>query len=61
MIDRGPIAARWTWNLRLILIFQTHSTVDPALKGRTIQRRRTLRVFMDDHVQFIRDARTPLQ
>ena len=36
------------------------TTVDPALKGRTIHAGGRCRVFLDDHVQFIRDARTPL-
>ena len=37
------------------------TTVPPELKGRTIHGGGRCRVFMDDHVQFIRDARTPLQ
>ena len=38
----------------------TISTVDPALKGRTIHAGGRCRVFLDDHVQFIKDPRTPL-
>jgi hypothetical protein len=38
----------------------TVGTVDPALKGRTIHAGGRCRVFLDGHVQFIRDARTPL-
>ena len=38
----------------------TISTVDPALKGRTIHAGGRCRVFLDDHVQFIKDSRTPL-
>ncbi len=38
----------------------TVPTVDPTLKGRTIHAGGRCRVFLDDHVQFIRDARTPL-
>jgi hypothetical protein len=38
----------------------TIGTVDPALKGRTIHAGGRCRVFLDDHVQFIKDARTPL-
>lgn len=36
------------------------TTVDPALKGRTIHGGGRCRVFLDGHVQYIRDARTPL-
>jgi hypothetical protein len=36
------------------------TTVDPTLKGRTIHAGGRCRVFLDDHTQFIRDARTPL-
>jgi type II secretory pathway pseudopilin PulG len=39
---------------------KTIGTVDPALKGRTIQAGGRCRVFLDNHVQFIKDARTPL-
>ena len=38
----------------------TIGTVDPALKGRTIHAGGRCRVFLDDHVQYIRDARTPM-
>jgi prepilin-type N-terminal cleavage/methylation domain-containing protein len=38
----------------------TVPTVDPALKGRTVHAGGRCRVFLDGHVQFIRDARTPL-
>jgi len=34
--------------------------VDPALKGRTIHAGGRCRVFLDGHVQFIKDARTPM-
>jgi prepilin-type N-terminal cleavage/methylation domain-containing protein len=37
------------------------TTVDPALKGRTIHGGGRCRVFLDGHVQYIRDIRTPLQ
>jgi prepilin-type N-terminal cleavage/methylation domain-containing protein len=37
------------------------TTVDPALKGRTIHAGGRCRVFLDGHVQFLRDARTPMQ
>lgn len=39
---------------------KTIPTVDPTLKGRTIHRGGRVRVFLDDHVQFITDSRTPL-
>ena len=39
---------------------KTIGTVDPALKGRTIHAGGRCRVFLDNHVQFIKDARTPL-
>ncbi len=39
----------------------TIPSVDPALKGRTIHAGGRCRVFLDDHVQFIKDTRTPLQ
>jgi len=35
--------------------------VDPALKGRTIHGGGRCRVFLDGHVQYLRDVRTPLQ
>jgi type II secretory pathway pseudopilin PulG len=38
----------------------TIAAVDPALKGRTIHAGGRCRVFLDDHVQFIKDTRTPL-
>jgi prepilin-type N-terminal cleavage/methylation domain-containing protein len=37
------------------------TTVDPSLKGRTVHAGGRCRVFLDGHVQFIRDVRTPLQ
>ena len=37
------------------------TTVDPALKGRTIHSGGRCRVFLDGHVRFLRDTRTPLQ
>ncbi len=36
------------------------TTVDPTLKGRTIHAGGRCRVFLDGHVQYLRDARTPL-
>jgi prepilin-type N-terminal cleavage/methylation domain-containing protein len=39
----------------------TVPSVDPALKGRTIHAGGRCRVFLDGHVQFLRDARTPMQ
>ena len=41
----------------------TIASVDPQLKGRTIHAGGRCRVFMDDHVQFLKDekGRTPLQ
>ena len=38
----------------------TIATVAPELKGRTIHAGGRCRVFLDDHVQFIKDTRTPL-
>ena len=38
----------------------TIPTVPPELKGRTIHAGGRCRVFLDDHVQFIKDVRTPL-
>jgi hypothetical protein len=37
------------------------TTVDPALKGRTIHGGGRCRAFLDGHTQFLRDSRTPLQ
>jgi prepilin-type N-terminal cleavage/methylation domain-containing protein len=37
------------------------TTVDPALKGRTIHAGGRCRVFLDGHTQFIKDVRTPSQ
>jgi prepilin-type N-terminal cleavage/methylation domain-containing protein len=39
----------------------TTPTALPELKGRTIHQGGRCRVFLDDHVQYIKDARTPLQ
>ena len=39
---------------------QTIGSVPPELKGRTIHAGGRNRVFLDSHVQFIKDARTPL-
>jgi prepilin-type processing-associated H-X9-DG protein len=39
---------------------KTIPSVTPALSGRTIHPGGRNRVFLDGHVQFIRDARTPL-
>jgi hypothetical protein len=38
----------------------TISTVQPELKGRTIHPGGRCRGFLDGHVQFIRDSRTPM-
>lgn len=38
----------------------TIPTVLPELKGRTVHAGGRCRVFLDDHVQFIKDTRTPL-
>jgi prepilin-type N-terminal cleavage/methylation domain-containing protein len=38
----------------------TIGTVDPELKGRTIHAGGRCRVFLDGHIQFIKDSRTPL-
>ncbi len=38
----------------------TVPTVDASLKGRTIHAGGRCRVFLDGHVQFIKDKRTPL-
>ena len=38
----------------------TIASVAPELKGRTIHAGGRCRVFLDDHVQFIKDTRTPL-
>jgi prepilin-type N-terminal cleavage/methylation domain-containing protein/prepilin-type processing-associated H-X9-DG protein len=37
----------------------TISTVDPGLRGRTVHAGGRNRVFLDGHVQFLKDARTP--
>jgi len=39
----------------------TIPTVQPDLKGRTIHGGGRCRVFLDGHVQFLKDSRTPLQ
>jgi hypothetical protein len=38
----------------------TIPSVDPALKGRTIHPGGRCRVFLDGHVQYIKDVRTPM-
>ena len=38
----------------------TIATVPPELKGHTIHAGGRCRVFLDNHVQFVKDARTPL-
>ena len=40
---------------------RTIGTVSPELKGRTIHAGGRNRVFLDGHVRFTKDARTPLQ
>jgi len=40
---------------------KTIPTVAPELLGRTVHAGGRCRVFLDDHVQFIRDRRTPFQ
>lgn len=40
---------------------KTIPTVAPELLGRTVHAGGRCRVFLDDHVQFIKDARTPFQ
>ena len=43
-----------------IATIATIATVPPELKGHTIHAGGRCRVFLDNHVQFIKDARTPL-
>ena len=58
----GPIHGATDVELAVDPYFpNTISTVLPELKGRTIHAGGRCRVFLDGHVQFIKDARTPLQ
>ena len=57
----GPISGAVDVELAVDPYFpNTAPTVVPALKGYTIHAGGRCRVFLDGHVQFIRDARTPL-
>jgi len=57
----GPISGAVDVELAVDPYFpNTAPTVDPALKGYTIHAGGRCRVFLDGHVQFIRDPRTPL-
>jgi prepilin-type N-terminal cleavage/methylation domain-containing protein len=57
----GPISSASDVELAVDPYFpSTIATVDPALKGRTIHAGGRCRLFLDGHVQFIKDARTPL-
>ena len=57
----GPISGATDVELAVDPYYpNTTPSVDPALKGRTIHAGGRCRVFLDDHVQFIRDVRTPL-
>jgi hypothetical protein len=56
----GPISGPVDVELAVDPYFpSTTPTVDPALKGRTIHAGGRCRVFLDGHVQFIKDSRTP--
>jgi prepilin-type N-terminal cleavage/methylation domain-containing protein len=58
----GPITGPTDVELAVDPYFPgTIATVDANLKGRTIHAGGRCRVFLDGHVQFIKDARTPLQ
>jgi len=58
----GPISGPVDVELAVDPYFpSTIPTVDPALSGRTVHGGGRCRVFLEGHVQFIRDARTPLQ
>ncbi len=58
----GPISGAVDVELAVDPYFPgTIPTVPSGLKGRTIHAGGRCRVFLDDHVQFIKDARTPLQ
>ena len=57
----GPINGAVDVELAVDSYFpNTIPSVAPELKGRTIHAGGRNRVFMDDHVQYIKDARTPL-
>ena len=56
----GPISGAVDVELAVDPYFpSTIPTVDAALKGRTIHAGGRCRVFLDGHVQFIKDSRTP--
>lgn len=56
----GPISGPTDVELCVDPYFpKTISSVDPALKGRTIHAGGRCRVYLDGHTQFIRDTRTP--
>jgi prepilin-type N-terminal cleavage/methylation domain-containing protein/prepilin-type processing-associated H-X9-DG protein len=57
----GPVAGPSEVEMAVDSYFpKTIPTVAPTLLGRTVHARGRNRVFLDGHVQFIRDARTPL-
>ncbi len=57
----GPVSGPTDVELAVDPYFPgTIATVDAALKGRTIHAGGRCRVFLDGHVQFIKDSRTPL-
>ena len=57
----GPIGGPSDVELAVDPYFpNTIPTVDPTLKGRTIHAGGRCRGFLDGHVQYIKDARTPL-
>ena len=57
----GPVAGPSEVEMAVDPYFpKTIPTVAPMLLGRTIHAGGRNRVFLDGHVQFIRDARTPL-
>lgn len=57
----GPVAGPSDVEMAVDSYFpKTIPTVTPVLLGRTIHAGGRNRVFLDGHVQFIRDARTPL-
>lgn len=58
----GPISGPADVELAVDPYFpKTIGSVPPELKGRTIHAGGRNRLFLDGHVQFIKDARTPLQ
>ena len=57
----GPISGPVDVELTVDPYFpNTIPTVDPNLRGRTVHAGGRCRVFLDGHVQFLKDARTPL-